>query len=148
MLWLSRLIFLTLSLSLNSRVYRYQVIPCLQCLHKWLYVNHVVNNAPLLKADVAANYGASDAWWNHGRYHPLLCCRGCPLTPVAKWGTIDSNVRASPHPTAGYWGADGLQGTGGKHGGTGTLSKQLCNQRLCQIFTLCFNPDLPASQDK
>lgn len=68
--------------------------------------------------------------------------------PVAKWGTTDSNVRASPHPTAGSWGADGLQSTGGKHSSIGTLSKQLCNQRLRQIFTLCFNPDLPASQDK
>lgn len=50
---------------MNSRIFCYQVIPCLQWLQKWLDVNHAVNNTPVQKADATANCRAWDAQWNN-----------------------------------------------------------------------------------
>lgn len=82
MLWLNRLIFLRLSLSMNSRIFCYQVIPCLQWLQKWFDVNHAVNNTPVQKADATANCRAWDAQWSHNNLSASV--RSLGLSPISQ----------------------------------------------------------------
>lgn len=110
MLWLNRLIFLSLSLSMNSRIFCYQVIPCLQWLQKWLDVNHAVNNTPVQKADATANCRAWDVQWNHNNLSASVRSLGLSpsLTTSARQDSMAGGTRAGPsvpsqlNPRAGW----------------------------------------------
>lgn len=99
---------------MNSRVFCYQVIPCLQWLQKWLYVNHAVNNAPVWKADATANCGAWGARRNHSLPAPA---RSLGLSPSLRQDATADGARVILVPSAALaaksWGADGL---GERHG--------------------------------
>lgn len=122
---------------MNSRIFCYQVIPCLQWQQKWLDVNHAVNNTPVQKADATANCRAWDAQRNHnlsasvrslglspsltllpGRM-PWLVAQGLSPLLCPQLNPRMAGDRASPRLSPGQ----------GSAGSPGTVGKQPQSQR-------------------
>lgn len=111
---------------MNSRIFCYQVIPCLQWLQKWLDVNHAVNNTPIQKADATANCRAWDAQWNHNNLSASVRSLGLSpsLTTPARQDAVPGGTRAVPSaaPTAESQGGLGTEPAQGCPHGRGVLA--------------------------